>query len=62
MAKLENKNESAACFPDLVNNRINASQCVKNGTYGTPDGFCTDYGINEVCQANLSSYFVDGIC
>ena len=24
-------NGSAACFPDLVNNRTNASQCVKNG-------------------------------
>ena len=33
VAKLEKYNNgSAACFPDLVNNRTNASQCVKNGT------------------------------
>ena len=33
VVKLEKYNNgSAACFPDLVNNRTNASQCVKNGT------------------------------
>ena len=33
MAKLDKyENGSAACFPDLVNNRTNASQCVKNGS------------------------------
>ena len=33
VAKLEKYNNgSAACFPDLVNNRTNASQCVKNGS------------------------------
>ena len=32
VVKLEKYNGSAACFPDLVNNRINASQCVKNGS------------------------------
>ena len=32
VVKLEKyENGSAACFPDLVNNRTNASQCVKNG-------------------------------
>ena len=32
VVKLEKYNRSAACFPDLVNNRTNASQCVKNGS------------------------------
>ena len=33
VVKLEKyENGSAACFPDLVNNRTNASQCVKNGS------------------------------
>ena len=33
VVKLEKYNNGrAACFPDLVNNRTNASQCVKNGT------------------------------
>ena len=33
MAELEKyENGRAACFPDLVNNRTNASQCVKNGS------------------------------
>ena len=32
VAKLEKYNGSAACFPDLVNNRTNASLCVKNGS------------------------------
>ena len=32
VVKLEKyENGSATCFPDLVNNRTNASQCVKNG-------------------------------
>ena len=89
VAKLEKYNNgSAACFPDLVNNRTNASQCVKNGAargcshtvfplhnieythvcgmvegygYISPDGFCTNRGIEKDRQTDINGNFVDGI-